>query len=210
MNDRYTKKPTNQRPYIEKQPGDLLLAEDWNTMQVAIRRDVEQRNGIGVPTGAIMLWSGRTGKKNVPPGWALCDGSQGTPDLRDRFIVGSGGRYTPGEQGGRNEVRLEQEHLPIHSHSFTTEPAEQRSSEIGTTEKKQRQIGYAECQHYAAETREEESWSPSEQENRADNHSHSGRTDAAGQHAPEPVDIRPKYYALAYIMKISSRAEQSC
>jgi len=198
----------NRGPYIEKQPGDLLLAEDWNAMQMAVRRDVEQRSGTGVPTGAIMLWSGRASDNSVPSGWALCDGSQGTPDLRDRFIVGSGGRYAPEEQGGRDEVRLQQEHLPAHSHSFTTDPADQRSSGIGTSEKKQRPVGYPECQHYAVEQREQESWSPGKQETKA--HSHSGRTDAVGQHAPESVDIRPKYYALAYIMKISCRSEASC
>lgn len=40
------------------------------------------------PTGGIILWSGST--TSIPTGWALCNGSNGTPDLRDRFIVGSG------------------------------------------------------------------------------------------------------------------------
>ena len=38
-----------------------------------------------VPTGIISMWSGSIAK--IPAGWALCDGSNGTPDLRDRFIV---------------------------------------------------------------------------------------------------------------------------
>jgi microcystin-dependent protein len=201
MNRHYPKK---HRPYLEKQPGDLLLAEDWNAMQMAVRQDVEQHRRAGVPTGAIMLWSGHI----IPQGWALCDGTAGTPDLRDRFIVGSGGQYAPEEQGGQDQVRLEQGHLPAHSHSFTTESAEQHSSGLERSEKKSRQIGYVECQHYAAEHREEESWSPYEQKKTA--HSHSGRTDAAGRYTPEPVDIRPKYYALAYIMKISCQDQEPC
>ncbi|CAF1085592.1 unnamed protein product, partial [Adineta steineri] len=40
-----------------------------------------------VPQGAILLWSGAA--HLVPQGWAVCDGTQGTPDLRDRFVIGS-------------------------------------------------------------------------------------------------------------------------
>lgn len=36
-------------------------------------------------TGMIMLWSGTIA--SIPSGWALCNGSNGTPDLRNRFIV---------------------------------------------------------------------------------------------------------------------------
>jgi len=48
-----------------------------------------------VPKGAIIMWSGYS----VPPGWALCNGAQGTPDLRDRFIVSTGSRYVIGDIG---------------------------------------------------------------------------------------------------------------
>jgi len=45
-----------------------------------------------------MLWYGAI--VNIPPGWALCDGNNGTPDLRDRFIVGAGNSYAVGATGG--------------------------------------------------------------------------------------------------------------
>lgn len=32
--------------------------------------------------------------------WHLCDGKRGTPDLRDRFLVGAGGTYAPAGTGG--------------------------------------------------------------------------------------------------------------
>jgi hypothetical protein len=51
-----------------------------------------------VPTGIIALWSGNAG--SIPAGWALCDGNNGTPDLRDRFIVGAGATYAVGTIGG--------------------------------------------------------------------------------------------------------------
>ena len=40
-----------------------------------------------VPTGVIVAWSGAI--VDIPAGWALCDGANGTPDLRDKFIVGA-------------------------------------------------------------------------------------------------------------------------
>ena len=49
-------------------------------------------------TGMIMLWSGSIG--SIPGGWALCNGSNGTPDLRDRFVVGAGSAYAVGATGG--------------------------------------------------------------------------------------------------------------
>ena len=41
----------------------------------------------GVPSGVIVMWSGQT--STIPTGWLLCDGTSGTPDLRDRFIIGA-------------------------------------------------------------------------------------------------------------------------
>jgi len=43
----------------------------------------------------ICLWYGAS--DNIPAGWALCDGNNNTPDLRDRFIIGAGGTYAPDE-----------------------------------------------------------------------------------------------------------------
>lgn len=51
-----------------------------------------------IPTGGIIIWSGSTG--SVPSGWLLCDGTNGTPDLRDRFIVGAGNTYAVNATGG--------------------------------------------------------------------------------------------------------------
>ena len=54
--------------------------------------------GFTVPVGGIIMWSGSVA--SVPAGWALCNGSNGTPDLRDRFVVGAGGTRAPGVTGG--------------------------------------------------------------------------------------------------------------
>ncbi len=74
-------------------------------------------NALGL-RGIIVMWSGAL--IDVPPGWVLCDGTQGTPDLRDRFIVGARGDYSgvpkttlegdPKQSGGN----------ATHTHTFTT------------------------------------------------------------------------------------------
>ena len=53
---------------------------------------------INVPYGVIVMWSGQSNE--IPAGWALCDGANGTPDLRGRFVVGAGGDYAVGDTGG--------------------------------------------------------------------------------------------------------------
>jgi len=51
-----------------------------------------------LPTGAIILWSGSLG--SIPSGYVLCDGSNSTPDLRDRFVIAAGSTYAVGATGG--------------------------------------------------------------------------------------------------------------
>jgi len=51
-----------------------------------------------IPVGGILLWSGSIG--SIPAGYVLCNGSNGTPDLRDRFVVGAGTTYAVNASGG--------------------------------------------------------------------------------------------------------------
>jgi hypothetical protein len=51
-----------------------------------------------IPIGGIILWSGAIGA--IPANWHLCDGTTGTPNLRDRFIAGAGSAYAVGATGG--------------------------------------------------------------------------------------------------------------
>jgi hypothetical protein len=56
----------------------------------------------GIPVGVIMLWAGSSA--HVPLGWHICDGTAGTPDLRGRFVKGSGHDGEHGGYGGANDV----------------------------------------------------------------------------------------------------------
>lgn len=58
----------------------------------------ESSGGSGIPQGAIILWSGLD--TNIPSGYALCDGTNGTPNLADNFVMGAGNVYGPGNTGG--------------------------------------------------------------------------------------------------------------
>ena len=69
--------------------------------------------GQAVPSGAILMWSGSIA--SVPTGWYLCDGTNGTPDLRNRFIVGAGSTYAVNATGGSADAIV-----VAHTHTGTT------------------------------------------------------------------------------------------
>lgn len=71
-------------------------------------------SGSSVPAGSIIPWYGNLA--NIPDGFALCDGKNGTPDLRDRFLVGAGNSYKLGNTGGVNMVTLTIAQMPSHEH----------------------------------------------------------------------------------------------
>lgn len=65
--------------------------------------------GGTVPIGVIILWSGSVA--SIPSGWQLCDGTNGTPDLRGKFVVGAGNTYAVGANGsGGGTVNLTHTH----------------------------------------------------------------------------------------------------
>ena len=69
--------------------------------------------GTTIPTGMISLWYGSIG--SVPLGWYLCDGTNGTPDLRDKFIVGAGSTYAVAATGGSADAIV-----VSHNHTATS------------------------------------------------------------------------------------------
>ncbi|MCZ7591632.1 MAG: hypothetical protein M5U15_05540 [Kiritimatiellae bacterium] len=73
------------------------------------------------PSGAIAMWSGQSDE--VPAGWKLCDGANGTPDLRNRFIYGASASVPPGTTGGANAYSLTVAQLPAHTHAGTADSA---------------------------------------------------------------------------------------
>jgi len=69
-----------------------------------------------LPIGSIIIWSGTVA--SIPTGWQLCDGTNGTLDLRDRFIVGAGKSYSVGATGGEAMHTLTIVEMPPHTHNM--------------------------------------------------------------------------------------------
>jgi len=64
---------------------------------------------LSLVPGVITAWAGAIG--GVPHGWFLCDGTNGTPDLRDKFLVSDGPNFSVGDEGGSE----------THIHPFTSD-----------------------------------------------------------------------------------------
>lgn len=134
-------------------------------------------SGFGtVPTGGIIMWNGA--EEEIPDGWALCNGENGTPDLRNRFVVGagSGGGYAVGDTGGANSVTLTVAQMPSHSHVISAKT-----------------VGYA------------GGWNARQEALTYDgNAQFNGRRDVAGDATGggQAHENRPPYYALCFIMRV--------
>ena len=79
-----------------------------------------------LPTGCIILWSGAIG--SIPSGFYLCNGANGTPDLRDRFIVGAGSSYSVAQTGGSADAIVVSHNHTATSTSTVTDPGHTHTS----------------------------------------------------------------------------------
>jgi hypothetical protein len=80
--------------------------------------------GNAFVAGMIMLWSGSSA--TIPTGWLLCDGTNSTPDLRNRFVVGATSTYAVGATGGSADAIV-----VSHTHTATvTDPGHSHTSTV--------------------------------------------------------------------------------
>jgi hypothetical protein len=131
-----------------------------------------------MPTGGIILWSGSIA--SIPSGWYLCNGSNSTPDLRNKFVIGAGDSYAVAATGGADSINLQHSHtVNSHTHTFS-----------GTTD--------VASNNYRR---------GSDDALLVGDHTHtfSGTTDASAPGTDNQLSasqsILPPYYALAWIMK---------
>jgi hypothetical protein len=84
-----------------------------------------------IPSGVILLWSGSIG--SIPTGYVLCNGSNGTPDLRDRFIVGAGSTYAVNASGGSADAIVVSHTHTASSTSVVTDPGHTHPAQMQST-----------------------------------------------------------------------------
>ena len=157
-------------------PGEFkcgtLAVGGLTAPNITVKGAVEGKGVI--PVGGIVIWSGYV--DNMPSGWALCNGSDGTPDLRARFVVGAGGSgYNLGSKAGEAAHKLTAEEMPKHRHSYSFTGADLALVWASGNS--------LYCQH-----------------NQYSNNKNSPWTDYAG--GDQPHENRPPYYALCYIMRV--------
>ena len=148
-------------------------SQDIATLKTGVEKNTKKIDNL-LPIGSIIMWSGTT----IPTNWALCNGANGTPDLRDRFVVGAGSSYSIGATGGVNTVTLTKDQMPEHKHLmwFNGNNANNPWGQAVNTYKSPTDRGILST------------------EMSLNYNSPVGKN--------EPHENRPPYYALAYIMKI--------
>ena len=87
---------------VKKDGADKTITFPSETGTLALTSDLSS----SFPSGGIIMWSGA--ENAIPSGWVLCNGSNSTPDLRNRFVVGAGtgSNYSVGDTGGSNDATL--------------------------------------------------------------------------------------------------------
>ena len=125
-----------------------------------------------VPKGVILFWSGAI--VDIPIGYALCDGTNGTPDLRDRFVVGAGDTYAVNTTGGSVNTGM----AGSHTHTVNSANAGTPGSTSGAA---QSGAGTSVVTSVSAPV----------------DHTHTANLVGDHQHSS-----LPPYLALAYIMKV--------
>ena len=170
-------------PALSGTPTAPTAAVGTNTTQLATTAFVQ----AAIPSGIITMWSGSIA--SVPSGWFLCDGNNGTPDLRGRFVVGAGSTYAVGATGGSANATL-----ISHTHTGTTNSAgtHTHGGILANT------LGGAQPGGFE-EARGDPDWSVMSVPSAGD-HTHTFTTAASGSGDGTNANL-PPYYALAYIMK---------
>lgn len=172
-----------------------------------------------VPQGSIIPWYGD--KANIPDGFALCDGTKGTPDLRNRFIVGSGSNYALGDTGGEDQVTLSGTQIGNHYHYWSSMYSNQDFEEYKRSGLKLVKFGYDSGVSSVFDapfptgnkmtlffTNNANLSSVNMSARFISNSDFSSQkmeyitSLAIGTDAKEPHENRPPYYALYYIMKL--------
>lgn len=171
----------------------IILISDFTQAQPMAASSRGAQDLHLIPVGAITFWAGDA--TTIPNGWQLCDGTNGTPDLRDRFVRGG---EVPGETGGSNTVQLTAENLPNHNHDLVI-------YEAGAHSHKLEDHFLPSVTYYFDQTATYQVSGPPLQgihhiTEHGGQHCHEGYTNPMGSSVP--YDNRSAYFKLAFIMRL--------
>ena len=97
-----------QTNFTSTGPGNEMVMQSDGTISL----------NASLPIGSIIMWNSTT---PPPTGWRICDGSNGTPDLQGRYIIGAqpvnGNVLNVGQMGGNSTVQLTTQNIPAHTHN---------------------------------------------------------------------------------------------
>ena len=173
---------------------DANIADDL-TVGGTATADTFVGNGV-IPVGGIIMWSGTNA--TIPSNWQLCDGTNNTPNLVDRFVVGRGSAYAADATGGTANATLV-------SHSHTTNSTSKTLTGAITKISEGFNAGgtatgvFTKTNDGNNNITESASTSPVSGFTFDGTHTHG--TDTQGSSATNAN--LPPYYAIAYIMRIS-------
>ena len=166
--------------------NDFTYNPSTNTLKVGNIVD-SSGNASAFVTGMIILWYGDT--SNIPGGWVLCNGSNSTPDLRDRFVIGAGNNFNSGNTGGNNSITLSEANLPSHRHYVVSNSfGGQNRTNSNVSANNQVAKGTGAGNLYESYNLASTGGSAS-----------AGRSSSVG--SGTAIDNKPLYHALCYIMK---------
>ena len=74
-------------PALTGTPTAPTASAATNTTQLATTAFVQTALSAAFTSGMIIMWSGTIA--TIPTGWVLCNGSNSTPDLRNKFVIGA-------------------------------------------------------------------------------------------------------------------------
>lgn len=149
----------------------------------------------GTPSGCIGIWSSSEG--TIPDGWYLCDGTNSTPNLQDRFVVCAGGNYSKGNMGGSDTITIVASNVTIGGHSLTSAEVPLHAHGTGTDYYAGTQIALGGAGSSMALIISNSGVSRQTYANG----SGSSHTHTATFTGSSNQDKRPPFYALCYIMK---------
>lgn len=148
-----------------------------------------------IPPGGVIMWT----KSEIPKGWALCDGTDGRPDLRDKFVRAARTEKELKTLGGQDQIQLGLEHLPKHSHGVT-DPGHGHTLTLPYENPKKTPKGKG-----SSTDNDSTVHSPSPNKIGIISKSKTGITiNDTGEEKTCPIDNRPSFYSLYFIIKLES------